>query len=146
LPHCGKALIIDKVYALPAEHFGVGCLDNNREHVFDGHFSGNAIFPGHWLIEFASLTCAAMFTVSSGISITGTTGVRIVGLDGCRFYSEVRPWNKLLCRVELIRHLQDVAIFSAEITREENVKLPEVVCRIKKLIGVVVKEKSPSDK
>lgn len=136
LPHQGNALLIDKALVYPQKYRGDGFLTTALAmHVFDGHFPGRPIMPGHWLIEFASLTCATIFTVSSGIPITGTAGVRIVAIDGIRFKAEVRPGDELICAATLIQRKKILAYFSATIrTRAEG----KEVCRIKELVGILV--------
>jgi 3-hydroxymyristoyl/3-hydroxydecanoyl-(acyl carrier protein) dehydratase len=93
--------------------------------------------PGHWLIEFASLTCAALFCILTGTPITDTTGMRIVDLDGCRFHSEVLPGMILCCTATLMKQKKGFVVFSADITRivdGESVR----VCQINRLTGAIV--------
>ncbi|MGB3072930.1 MAG: hypothetical protein WBB68_01575 [Candidatus Moraniibacteriota bacterium] len=140
LPHRGNALLIERVDIFPSQGLAIGLLRfaaAENDPVFTGHFPDNPIMPGHWLVEFASLTCAVLFTVSSGIPITGTTGVRIVGLDGCRFLSEVHPWTALTCTAKLVKHRNSIAVFRAMIGNTYT-----AVCRIEKLTGMIVKERT----
>lgn len=143
LPHRGNALLIEKADIWPSQGLAIGLLrfaKAEKEPVFSGHFHDNPIMPGHWLVEFASLTCAALFTVSSGIPITGTTGVRIVDLDGCRFLSEVHPWTILTCTAKLVKRRRNIAVFQATI--ESTFRKNAAVCRIEKLTGMIVEERT----
>lgn len=145
LPHAGRAFVLDHAtVTLSLTHPSVhGYLDlnpPNHSHVFEGHFPARAIMPGHWQIEFAALTCAALacLVAQQGLELERDDygGIRFVQVDGCRFLKEVIPGDRLMCQAEITSKKRPFVFFAATITAIRPSGSREYVCMIEKVVGV----------
>lgn len=135
LPHRDLALFIGSASVNTVKKTGRGILSAEiATPAFRGHFPGEPVMPGHWLVEFVSLTCAVTFTVTTGIQLDRSSGVRLISLDKCRFLMAARPGDVLICEAVMHRHNRRLASFSAMIRNEQG----GIVAIIERLIGAIV--------
>ncbi|MEP7162996.1 MAG: hotdog fold domain-containing protein [Candidatus Moraniibacteriota bacterium] len=139
LPHSGEALVIDLVYLDLLEKDAIGFLHVGGPncHLLHGHFG---IMPGHWLFEFANLTCAAL-----GLSLLGaerkTRGdekkptVLLTGADGIRNHRKAVPGDEIRCNASFLRQDRREIFFSAEIY---NAATKKKICSIKEISGTAL--------
>ncbi len=120
LPHRYPFLMIDRVLELdPGKR--IVALKNvtiNEPH-FTGHFPSQPVMPGVLMVEAIAQACGIM-----AMSANPTFKERplyLLGLDGIRFRSPVRPGDQL--RIEVLKRAEKRGIwfFTAKVSVEDKV-------------------------
>lgn len=143
LPHKCQAVVLDELTVDIEEKRAEGVLEIVRLtalHTMAGH---TWAFPGHWMIEMASLTCAVLAIVSFDIKTSPEKGVFLTGVDRVRFRNGgAGVGDTLVCRAKLLdyrgfdyREALKVASFKADVFKNEA---PKPVCSIQKITGLIV--------
>ncbi len=100
LPHRYPMLLVDKVIELTEKTVvGVKSITFN-EHIFQGHFPNNPVFPGVLQVEALAQTGGIL-----ALSITGDPGqwdMYFIKIDNCKFRGMVRPGDTLILKMELL--------------------------------------------
>ena len=112
IPHRAPFVLVDTIRILDP---GVRCSSSWQvrasEPVLSGHFPGNPILPGVFLVEHTAQTaCALMGAVGAP---NGRLPV-LVKIEDCRFHGAVRPGNLVQTEVALERTLGAFSVFTAE--------------------------------
>jgi 3-hydroxyacyl-[acyl-carrier-protein] dehydratase len=115
LPHRYPFLMIDRVLELsPGER--VVALKNVsiNEPQFTGHFPGQPVMPGVLVVEAIAQACGVM-------AMTANPEMRqkqvfLLGLDGFRFRSPVRPGDQLRIAVTKTGEKRSIWFFDADVT------------------------------
>ncbi len=122
MPHRSTALLLDRVLSFDPVHRNATASVLVFESLFDGHFPGDPIMPGVFVIEamaqlagvLAQLLNLPILPLSSCVQeasevneIEGNSKVStlLTGIDGVRWYYLVRPWDFLTVRVEMLKHM-----------------------------------------
>ena len=101
LPHREPFLYIDRVTELEPGRRAVGEKDVlGSESFFAGHFPGFPVMPGVLMIE-AMAQCGAVAVLSCP-EYEGKIPL-FAGIDGARFRRVVRPGDRLVIEVEIVR-------------------------------------------
>lgn len=117
LPHRYPFLMIDRVLELsPGER--VVALKNvsiNEPH-FTGHFPGQPVMPGVLVVEAIAQACGVM--AMSAHPDMRQKQVFLLGLDGIRFRTPVRPGDQLRITVQKTGEKRSIWFFDADVTVE----------------------------
>ncbi len=123
LPHRYPFLLVDKVIELTSSYV-VGVKNITfQEHVFQGHFPGNPIFPGVMIVEALAQTggLLALATVENPTD----WDTYFLKIENTRFKQFVRPGDTLLLKMELLSpirrgivHMQGTAYVGDNIVAE----------------------------
>jgi 3-hydroxyacyl-[acyl-carrier-protein] dehydratase len=129
IPHRYPFLLVDRITKVEPGKFIEGFLNISITNpVFEGHFPGHPIYPGVLIIEGMAQTGAVL-----PYTILGEEGVKdkvvyFMSIDKAKFRKPVRPGDRLVYRVELIRnrgriwHLQGKAYVEEELVSEAELK------------------------
>jgi 3-hydroxyacyl-[acyl-carrier-protein] dehydratase len=129
IPHRYPFLLVDRITKVEPGKFIEGFLNISITNpVFEGHFPGHPIYPGVLIIEGMAQTGAIL-----PYTILGEEGVKdkvvyFMSIDKAKFRKPVRPGDRLVYRVELIRnrgriwHLQGKAYVEEELVSEAELK------------------------
>ena len=103
IPHRFPMLMIDRVVEIEAHRRAVGLKQVTiNEPYFQGHFPGDPIMPGVFLIEAMAQTAAVLVIASAGRELEGS-GIYFMGVDEARFRRPVRPGHQLRLEVAVQR-------------------------------------------
>jgi beta-hydroxyacyl-ACP dehydratase FabZ len=101
LPHRYPFLLVDRIISLSdREVVGIKCVSIN-EPFFQGHFPGNPVMPGVLIAE--ALAQAGGILAFEMLPEPRTGDVYLMGLDRVRFRKPVRPGDRLVLKVGLIK-------------------------------------------
>jgi UDP-3-O-[3-hydroxymyristoyl] N-acetylglucosamine deacetylase/3-hydroxyacyl-[acyl-carrier-protein] dehydratase len=104
LPHRYPFLFVDKIIEISDKHIvGVKNVTMN-EYFFQGHFPGNAIFPGVLQMEAMAQTGGIL-----ALNIVGDPGhwdTYFLKMDGVKFKAKVVPGDTLLLKMELLEPIR----------------------------------------
>jgi 3-hydroxyacyl-[acyl-carrier-protein] dehydratase len=106
LPHRYPLLLVDRILELEpgARARGFKNITAN-EPMFTGHFPGNPVFPGVYIIE-------AMAQLGGAVVLEPGEFARrvpyLAGIDKCKFRRPVVPGDRLMMEVTLERHKRNI--------------------------------------
>jgi len=107
LPHNEPFLFVDGVYEMvPGE--SILAFKDVQENHCQGHFPGNPIFPGVFIVESLAQACGIL-----ALADNPGTGVLFRGIDA-KFRWVVRPGETLLLEAEIVERRKSLWIFDAE--------------------------------
>ncbi len=123
LPHRFPFLLVDKIIELSDSHVvGVKSI-SYQEHVFQGHFPGNPVFPGVMIIEALAQTggILALSTVENPTDFD----TYFLKIENTKFKHKVVPGDTLILKMELLTpirrgivHMQGTAYVGNKIVSE----------------------------
>ncbi|MDH3648198.1 MAG: bifunctional UDP-3-O-[3-hydroxymyristoyl] N-acetylglucosamine deacetylase/3-hydroxyacyl-ACP dehydratase [Saprospiraceae bacterium] len=123
LPHRFPFLLVDKIIELSDSHVvGVKSI-SYQEHVFQGHFPGNPVFPGVLIIEALAQTggILALSTVENPTD----WDTYFLKIENTKFKHKVIPGDSLILKMELLTpirrgivHMQGTAYVGNRIVSE----------------------------
>jgi UDP-3-O-[3-hydroxymyristoyl] N-acetylglucosamine deacetylase/3-hydroxyacyl-[acyl-carrier-protein] dehydratase len=100
LPHRYPFLMVDKIIEISAERVvGVKNITSN-EQLFQGHFPGNAIFPG--VLQMEALAQTGGILALSLQDEPGTWDTYFLKMENVKFKHKVRPGDTLILKMELM--------------------------------------------
>jgi 3-hydroxyacyl-[acyl-carrier-protein] dehydratase len=103
IPHRHPMLLIDRMTEMSAFGRAVGIKNvTASEPYFPGHFPGEPIMPGVLVVEAMAQAAATLAIASLGPHAYGAP-VYFMAVDEARFRRPVRPGDRLLLEVELLR-------------------------------------------
>lgn len=101
LPHRYPFLMVDKVIEISATHIvGVKNVTSN-EGFFQGHFPGNAIFPGVLQMEALAQT-GGILALTTVVEDKGQWDTYFLKMDNVKFKAKVLPGDTLILKMELM--------------------------------------------
>ena len=108
LPHRYPFLLVDRVTEVKnGESIEAYKNVSISEPVFEGHFPGHPIYPGVMIIEgMAQAGGILAFKSMSGEEQDDTEDkvVYFMSIDKCKFRSPVRPGDRLVYRLNVLKH------------------------------------------
>jgi UDP-3-O-[3-hydroxymyristoyl] N-acetylglucosamine deacetylase/3-hydroxyacyl-[acyl-carrier-protein] dehydratase len=100
LPHRYPFLLVDKIIEMSENHIvGVKNITIN-EPFFQGHFPGNAIFPG--VLQIEALAQVGGVFVLSRVEDPENWGTLLLKIDNTKFKYKVSPGDQLILKMELL--------------------------------------------
>ena len=103
LPHRYPFLFIDRVVEYEADRRIVALKNVSiNEQVFDGHFPGNPIFPGVYIVEALAQASGILAFKSKNRSLEDGYVYYLVGTDKTKFKRSVVPGDQLRLEVEIV--------------------------------------------
>ena len=100
LPHRQPMLLIDKIMELSLEHvIGVKNVTMNED-IFKGHFPGNPVFPGVYLIE-AMAQCGGILALKT-VPDPENYLTFFMKIDGVKFRQQVVPGDTVVFSLQLV--------------------------------------------
>ena len=100
LPHRYPFLLVDKIIEMTDTHIvGVKNITIN-EPFFQGHFPGNAIFPG--VLQIEALAQVGGVFVLSKVEDPENWGTLLLKIDNTKFKYKVSPGDQLILKMELL--------------------------------------------
>jgi 3-hydroxyacyl-[acyl-carrier-protein] dehydratase len=118
LPHRYPLLLVDRILELEpgVRAFGYKNITYN-EPVFTGHFPGNPLFPGVYMIE-------AMAQLGGCVVLEPGEFSRkvpyLAGIDKAKFRRPVVPGDRLMMEVRLVKHKRNIGWVEAEAKVEDQ--------------------------
>jgi 3-hydroxyacyl-[acyl-carrier-protein] dehydratase len=112
LPHRYPLLLVDRIVELEPGVRALGYKNITfNEPVFTGHFPGNPVFPGVYMIE-------AMAQLGGAVVLEPGEFSRkvpyLAGIDKAKFRRPVVPGDRLMMEVRLEKHKRNIGWVSAE--------------------------------
>jgi 3-hydroxyacyl-[acyl-carrier-protein] dehydratase len=103
IPHRYPFLLVDKVrdIVLNKSCVGIKCVTMN-EPQFTGHFPGQPVFPGVFIIEAMAQTSGILVGLSMDL-VDKNAAVYFMGVDGVKFRRKVVPGDVLEMQVTALR-------------------------------------------
>jgi 3-hydroxyacyl-[acyl-carrier-protein] dehydratase len=129
LPHRYPFLLVDRITEVKEGEYVEGYLNISiTNSVFQGHFPGHPIYPGVLIIEGMAQTGAILpFTVEDKESLQDKV-VYFMSIDKAKFRKPVRPGDRLVYKVSVIKHrgkvwqLKGEAYVDGELVAEAELK------------------------
>lgn len=114
LPHRYPLLLVDRIVELEPGIRALGYKNiTYNEPVFTGHFPGNPLFPGVYMIE-------AMAQLGGTVVLEPGEFSRkvpyLAGIDKAKFRRPVVPGDRLLMEVRLVKHKRNIGWVTGEAT------------------------------
>ena len=112
LPHRYPILLIDRIVELEPGVRALGYKNiTYNEPVFMGHFPGNPLFPGVYMIE-AMAQLGGTVVLEPGEFSRKTP--YLAGIDKAKFRRPVVPGDRLMMEVILVKHKRNIGWVKAE--------------------------------
>ncbi len=114
LPHRYPLLLVDRIVELEPGKRALGYKNITfNEPVFTGHFPGNPLFPGVYMIE-------AMAQLGGAVVLEPGEFSRkvpyLAGIDKAKFRRPVVPGDRLMMEVRLEKHKRNIGWVTGEAT------------------------------
>ena len=118
LPHRYPILLIDRIVELEPGVRALGYKNiTYNEPVFTGHFPGNPLFPGVYIIE-AMAQLGGAVVLEPGEFSRNTP--YLAGIDKAKFRRPVVPGDRLMMEVTLVRHKRNIGWVNAVASVEDQ--------------------------
>lgn len=112
LPHRYPILLVDRIVDLQPGVRATGYKNvTNNEPVFAGHFPGNPLLPGVYMIE-ALAQLGGCVVLEPGEFSRKTP--YLAGIDRAKFRRPVVPGDRLMMDVVLVKHKRNIGWVTAE--------------------------------
>lgn len=112
LPHRYPILLVDRIVDLQPGVRATGYKNvTNNEPVFSGHFPGNPLLPGVYMIE-ALAQLGGCVVLEPGEFSRKTP--YLAGIDRAKFRRPVVPGDRLMMDVVLVKHKRNIGWVTAE--------------------------------
>ncbi len=112
LPHRYPILLVDRIVELEPGVRALGYKNvTNNEPVFTGHFPGNPLLPGVYMIE-ALAQLGGCVVLEAGEFSRKTP--YLAGIERAKFRRPVVPGDKLMMEVTLVKHKRNIGWVNAE--------------------------------
>jgi 3-hydroxyacyl-[acyl-carrier-protein] dehydratase len=112
LPHRYPMLLVDRIVEMEPGVRALGFKNiTNNEPVFTGHFPGNPLFPGVYMIE-ALAQLGGCVVLEPGEFSRKTP--YLAGIDSAKFRRPVVPGDRFMMEVRLVKHKRNIGWVRAE--------------------------------
>lgn len=124
LPHRFPFLLVDRVTQLEPGAF-IEAYKNISigEQIFQGHFPGHPIYPGVMIIEGLAQAGGVLAFKSmdeEGQENTKEKVVYFMSIDKAKFRSPVKPGDKLVYKLSVLKHKGNIWVLDAKAYVEEK--------------------------
>ena len=103
IPHRYPFLLVDKVIEIDGTERGVGIKNVTiNEPFFAGHFPGEPVFPGVYMVEAMAQTSAVIAGVGMDL-VDRQTAIYFMAMDGVKFRRKVVPGDVLRMEITKLR-------------------------------------------
>jgi len=135
LPHRYPFLFIDRIIDVVAGEYVIATKNITiNEPVFDGHFPGNPIFPGVYIIEAMAQAAGILGFKTLGGGAQPNKAYLMAGVDNVRFKRASTPGDQLVIRAEIINQKRTIWKFKTEARVDgELICSAEILCAEKEL-------------
>lgn len=118
LPHRFPFLLIDRVTELKVGE-SIEAFKNVTigEHIFEGHFPGHPIYPGVMIVEGMAQAGGVLAFKSSSEAEKEAAKDKVVyfmSIDKCKFRSPVRPGDRLVYKLSVLKHKGSIWVLDAK--------------------------------
>ncbi len=116
LPHRYPFLLVDRVYDIQKGKTIVAYKNVSiSEPVFQGHFPGHPIYPGVMILEGMAQAGGLLAFESAGYTEEEAKQkvVYFMSIDGAKFRSPVRPGDKLVYHVDILKQRKTLIVLGA---------------------------------
>jgi 3-hydroxyacyl-[acyl-carrier-protein] dehydratase len=124
LPHRFPFLLVDKVTNLVAgEHVEAYKNVTIGEHIFQGHFPDHPIYPGVMIVEGMAQAGGILAFKSASQAEQESAANKVVyfmSIDKCKFRAPVKPGDRLVYRLSVIKHRGNIWVLDAKAYVDEN--------------------------
>ena len=134
IPHRYPFILIDRVAELEANS-SIEAYKNvtMNEPFFQGHFPGDPVMPGVLILE-SMAQAACVLAVKSREDTPGSFRYYFTAIDGARFKKPVRPGDKLVHKVSVVKHRNNLWSFKGRCyVDDEVVAKAEIMCAAKEV-------------
>ena len=108
LPHQYPFLLVDRVIEFEPEKRLVAFKNvTANEEFFNGHFPGHPVMPGVLMLEALAQACAILAYKSVNLDPEKFI-VYLMSIDAAKFRRPVVPGDRLVLKVEVLRHKSNV--------------------------------------
>ncbi|WP_267524976.1 3-hydroxyacyl-ACP dehydratase FabZ [Campylobacter sp. MG1] len=117
LPHRPPFLLVDKITEINLdEGYVIGYKNVSiSDQVFAGHFPGHPIYPGVMILEGMAQTGGILAFQSMKDSVDPKSKVvYFTGMEEVKFKSPVRPGDKLVYKMSVVKNRGAMWVFSGE--------------------------------
>ena len=113
LPHRYPFLMIDKIIEVDGDDSAIGIKNVTfNEPIFQGHFPGEPVFPGVWIIEGMAQTAGAI-AIAAGAANGEKHIVYLLTVDKCKFRKPARPGDRIEYHIRKLRRRMTMGWFEA---------------------------------
>ncbi|HIE35158.1 MAG TPA: 3-hydroxyacyl-ACP dehydratase FabZ [Campylobacterales bacterium] len=124
LPHRFPFLLIDRVTELKKNQYIEGFKNVTiTEHVFEGHFPDHPIYPGVMIIEGMAQAGGILAFESMDIDEKESSKNKVVyfmSIDRAKFRNPVRPGDRLVYKVSVLKHKGAIWVLEAKAYVDEK--------------------------
>jgi 3-hydroxyacyl-[acyl-carrier-protein] dehydratase len=124
LPHRFPFLLVDRITSLTPQESVEGYKNVTiGEQIFQGHFPGHPIYPGVMIIEGmaqAGGVLAFQSMDSEGQESASDKVVYFMSIDKAKFRTPVRPGDKLVYKLSVIKHKSNIWVLDGKAYVDEN--------------------------
>ena len=120
LPHRYPFLLIDRVLEIEEGNY-CKALKNvtGNEEVFQGHFPGQAVFPGVLMVEAMAQTAGILINSHSG-EVVEDALVFFAGINHAKFRAPVVPGDQLILETTLANQRRNFWVFEGRASVDEK--------------------------
>lgn len=124
LPHRYPFLLVDRVVEIvPAVSIEAYKNVTIGEHIFQGHFPDHPIYPGVMIVEGMAQAGGVLAFKSmdeQGQEDSKDKVVYFMSIDACKFRSPVRPGDKLVYKLSVLKHRGNIWVLDAKAYVDEK--------------------------
>jgi len=109
LPHRYPFLLVDRVTEMELGK-SITAVKNVtiNEPFFPGHFPGAPVMPGVLILEAMAQAAAILSFKTKGYAPEDIGIVYFAGIDGARFKKPVKPGDRLVLKIEIVREMRGI--------------------------------------
>lgn len=122
LPHRGTALLLSDLDGISANKKKLKVTHSfcNENPIFEGHFPGDPVVPGIFLIELVAQSGVCLVHLNSYEEAGAVNKIRATRVLYSEFSGEVKPNDKIEVLVQLLDINPFLSVFSGTITCDSN--------------------------